>query len=272
MWPNFLASPGTKSARSFLDNMTVPLKPYSTGYKDSGVEWLGCVPEHWEVRKLRHILRTISERNQPALPLLSVVREQGVIVRDILNKDANHNFIPDDLRNYKVVDRHQFVMNKMKAWQGSYGVSDYLGIVSPAYFVFNIRGVNASYFHRAVRSKAYVLYFSRASDGVRIGQWDLSKAQMWEIPFLIPPLPEQTAIVRYLNHVTDYIDRYIRAKEKLISLLAEQKQVIIHQAVTGQIDVRTGKPYPAYKDSGVDRGGGGTRALGSATAYSCCVT
>ncbi len=143
-------------------------------------------------------------------------------------------------------------MNKMKAWQGSYGVSDYLGIVSPAYFVFNIRDVNTSYFHRAVRTKVYVPYFTRASDGVRIGQWDLSKAKMWEIPFLIPPLFEQTAIVRYLDHATDCIDRYIRAKKKLIALLEEQKQVIIHQAVTGQIDVRTGQPYLAYKDSGVE--------------------
>ena len=66
-----------------------------------------------------------------------------------------------------------------------------------------------------------------------------------------PPLTEQTAIVRFLNHADDRIQRYIRAKEKLIALLEEQKQAVIHQAVTGQIDVRTGERYPAYKDSGV---------------------
>ena len=69
---------------------------------------------------------------------------------------------------------------------------------------------------------------------------------------LNPPLPEQTAIVRFLDHADRRIRRYIRAKQKLIALLEEQKQAIIHQAVTGQIDVRTGQPYPAYKPSGVE--------------------
>ena len=69
---------------------------------------------------------------------------------------------------------------------------------------------------------------------------------------LWPPLPEQTAIVRFLDHADRRIQRYIRAKQKLIALLEEQKQALIHQAVTGQIDVRTGKPYPSYKPSGVE--------------------
>ena len=68
----------------------------------------------------------------------------------------------------------------------------------------------------------------------------------------IPPLPEQTAIVRFLDHADRRIRRYIRAKQKLIALLEEQKQAIIHHAVTGQIEVRTGQPYPAYKPSGVE--------------------
>ena len=230
--------------------MTLDLKRYPA-YKDSGVEWLGKVPSHWDVWKLRHTIRSVTERNRPDLPLLSVVRERGVVVRDISHKDENHNFIPDDLTNYKVVNRYQFAMNKMKAWQGSYGVSDFHGIVSPAYFVFDIEGTNPDYFHTAIRSKAYVPFFTRASDGVRIGQWDLSVERMREIPFLIPPVEEQTAIVHFLDHADRRIRRNIRAKQKQIALLEEQKQAIIHHAVTGQIDVRTGQPYPAYKDSGV---------------------
>ena len=66
-----------------------------------------------------------------------------------------------------------------------------------------------------------------------------------------PPLLEQAAIVRFLDHATSRIERYICTKEKLIALLEEQKQVIVHDAVTGRIDVRTGKPYPAYKSSGL---------------------
>ncbi len=75
---------------------------------------------------------------------------------------------------------------------------------------------------------------------------------MREIPLLLPPPSEQAAIVHFLDHVDRCIQRYIRAKEKLIALLEEQKQAIVHQAVTGRIDVRTGRPYPAYKPSGVE--------------------
>lgn len=75
------------------------------------------------------------------MDLLSVTREQGVIVRDITSKEENHNFIPDDLSGYKLIQKGQFAINKMKAWQGSYGVSKYKGIVSPAYYTCELRGV-----------------------------------------------------------------------------------------------------------------------------------
>ena len=231
--------------------MSVNLNPYSV-YMSTGDSWIGDVPGHWKVQNLRHLLRMVSKRNHPDLPLLSVVREKGVVLRDISNKDENHNYIPDDLTNYKFVQQGFFAINKMKAWQGSYGVSEFDGIVSPAYFVFIINGVLGRFFHMSIRSQTYVPYFTRASDGVRIGQWDLSLTRMCEIPFANPPIDEQTAIVRFLDHTDHRIQRYIRAKQKLIVLLEEQKKAIIHQAVTGQINVRSGKPYPAYKPSGVD--------------------
>jgi type I restriction enzyme, S subunit len=200
------------------------LEPYPN-MKDSGVPCLGHVPESWEVPKLRHLLRRRTERNRPELPLLSVVRDRGVILRDLTDPDGNHNFIPDDLSNYKVVRPGQFAMNKMKAWQGSYGVSPHDGIVSPAYFVFDLAGVEGRFFHTAIRSRAYVPSFAQASDGVRIGQWDLAEPRMREIAFAIPPLPEQAAIVRFLDHADRRIRRYIRAKQKLIKLLEEQIKV-----------------------------------------------
>ena len=241
--------------------MIADLKTYPMR-TDSGVPWLGEVPKHWEVLKLRHVLRRHTERERPDLPLLSVVREQGVILRDTTSTDENHNYIPDDLSNYKVVRAGQFAMNKMKAWQGSYGVSYHDGIVSPAYFVFDVLGLEVDFFHAAIRSRAYVPAFTRASDGVRIGQWDLAEARMREIQFLVPPAAEQDAIVRFLDHADRRIRRYIRAKEKLIALLEEQKQALIHQVITGQIDVRTGRPYSAYKPSGVEWLGTGCRSIG----------
>ena len=216
-------------------------------YKPSCVPWLGDVPDHWEVVRLRNVVAGTTERNRPDLPLLSVVRERGVILRDITNTEENHNFVPDDLSNYKVVHSGQFAMNKMKAWQGSYGISQHDGLVSPAYFVFDLHGVTGGYFHAAIRSMAYVPFFAQASDGVRIGQWDLSQARMREIPFPLPPLPEQHAIVRYLNHADRCIRRYVSAKRKLIALLEEEKQAIINRAVTRGLD-----PNVRPKPSGVE--------------------
>ena len=221
------------------------MKPYPR-YKPTGLAWLPSVPEHWEVRKLRHILSPVSEKNHAEKPLLSVVREKGVILRDTENKEENHNFIPDDLSNYKLVREDQFAMNKMKAWQGSYGVSSYEGIVSPAYFVFDVHGVEKDFFHTAIRSAKYVAYFAQSSDGIRVGQWDLSIPRMKEIPFLIPPPSEQDRIVRYLDEKTAAIDELVRAKERQIELLRERKQALVSAAVTGGLD-----PATERKDSGV---------------------
>lgn len=207
--------------------------------KYSGVKWLGDIPAHWKITKLRQILHPVSEKNHPEFPLLSVVREQGVILRDVEDKEANHNFIPDDLSGYKVVRKGQFAMNKMKAWQGSYGVSDYIGIVSPAYFIFDIAFENLEYFHYAIRSKVYVNFFAQASDGIRVGQWDLQMDKMKEIPFIVPPADEQIAIVKYIKQALPQYDAAIEKLTEEVAVLEEYKNKIIADTVTGKIDVRS---------------------------------
>ena len=213
--------------------------------KYSGVEWLGDVPAHWEIMKLRELLHPFSEKNHPELPLLSVVREKGVIVRDVTNKEENHNFIPDDLSGYKLVKKGQFAMNKMKAWQGSYGVSDYTGIVSPAYFVFDLAFDNKEYFHNAIRSKIYVNFFAQASDGIRVGQWDLSMPKMKEIPFLVPPIDEQNQIIEYLPKACEQYAIAIKRLEDEVAVLKEYKERLIADVVLGRYDV-TDEHIPEY--------------------------
>jgi type I restriction enzyme S subunit len=221
--------------------------PHYSKYKIVNVPWINEIPNHWEIRKLRSILDRVNEKNRPDLPLLSVVREKGVIKRSLSKNDDNHNVIPEDLSNHKVVKEGQFAMNKMKAWQGSYGVSKFDGVVSPAYYIFDIKSVEKDFFHVAIRSKAYVPFFNQTSDGVRVDQWDLSTDRMKNIPFFIPPLEEQNAIVRFLDYTDRRIKRYIRAKQKLIKLLEEEKQAIIHQAVTRGLN-----PDVPMKPSGVE--------------------
>lgn len=212
-------------------NSSVPMK-------FSGIKWLGDIPAHWQAIKLRQILHPVSVKNHPELPLLSVVREQGVIVRDVTDKEANHNYIPDNLSGYKVVKKGQFAMNKMKAWQGSYGISDYTGIVSPAYFIFDVSFDNLEYFHYAIRSKVYVNFFAQASDGIRVGQWDLQMDKMKEIPFIIPPADEQVAIVDYIKRTLPQYDVAIEKLSTEVETLEEYKTKLITDVVTGKIDVR----------------------------------
>lgn len=222
--------------------------PSHESYQPSGYDWMGDVPAHWAVEKLGTSLRTVSEKNRPDLPLLSITREQGVIQRDLDDEESNHNFIPDDLSGYKVLRAGQFGMNKMKAWQGSYGVSQHTGIVSPAYFIFDFtKEIDPNFFNRAIRSKLYVSFFGSASDGVRIGQWDLNRARMREIPLLVPPLSEQRAIAVFLDDKCAKIDGAVKIKEDQIALLRERRQIIIQDAVTCGLN-----PAAPMKDSGID--------------------
>lgn len=222
-------------------------KTYDT-YKPSGVKWLGDIPAHWKVEKLGNCLIPISIKNRSDLPLLSITRELGVIERNIEDQEENHNFIPDDLSGYKVIEKGQFGMNKMKAWQGSYGISPYTGIVSPAYFVFKLMtNIYPGFFHIAIRSNAYIPFFIQASDGIRIGQWDLSKDRMKEIPIIIPAQEEQMRIANFLDEKTALIEKGIEIKQKQIELLKERRQILIHNAVTRGLN-----PHVKMKPSGVE--------------------
>lgn len=221
------------------------MKRYSE-YKDSGVKWIGEIPKHWEVKTLRAFIRLYSEKNHADKQLLSVTREQGVISRNIESKEENHNYIPDDLSGYKLVREGDFAINKMKSWQGSYGVSNYEGIVSPAYYVCKLEIGNKDFFSKAIRSKAYVPFFNQYSKGIRVDQWDLSPIALKSIPFFVPPLSEQTEIVSYLDTKVSKIDRYISTAEKKIAALDELKQVTIADAVTHGIN-----PKAKMKDSGI---------------------
>lgn len=215
-------------------------------YKDSGIQWLGQIPEHWKIKQLRSFLKLFSEKGHGDAQLLSVTREQGVIERDAENKEENHNFVPEDLSGYKYVEKGDFVINKMKAWQGSYAVSNYDGIVSPAYYTCKLRGVDKDFFSRAIRSKAYVGFFASYSKGIRVGQWDLETEALKAIPFFLPPLNEQEKIVEFIDSRTQKIDAYVAERERELQVLSELKQAEIAAAVTRGLN-----PNVPMKDSGI---------------------
>ena len=141
----------------------------------------------------------------------------------------------------------------MLAWNGSLGVSRFFGIASPAYCVYQFNSGSAPwYFHHLLRSSVYKSRIRAVSTGIVESRLRLYTDDLYRLEAFVPPQSEQIAIVRFLGYADRRVRRYIRAKEKLIALLEEQKQAIIHQAVTGRIDVRTGQPYPTYKPSGVE--------------------
>ena len=140
------------------------------------------------------------------------------------DQDQNHNVVPQDLSNYQVALAGDLVINKMKAWQGSMGLAPVDGIVSPAYFVFESDFSVPAFGEYLLRSKPYVARFAAASDGVRVGQWDLSVPRLREIEVRLPPPEEQAAIVKYLAHATARIDKAIASKRRLVYLLEEESE------------------------------------------------
>ncbi|NDP20940.1 MAG: restriction endonuclease subunit S [Paludibacter sp.] len=216
-------------------------------YKASGVEWLGDVPEHWEAVSLGSLMELKSDKNHPDYEVLSVYREYGVIKKD--SRDDNHNATSLDTSNYKAVEPGDLVVNKMKTWQGSMGISPYKGIVSPAYITCKItsKEVVSEYLHRLLRSNLYIGEYNRISYGVRVGQWDMHFEDFKRVTVLVPPLAEQTAIAIFLDTKTVQIDKAIAIKVKQIELLKERRQILIHRAVTRGLD-----PHVKLKDSGVE--------------------
>ena len=215
-------------------------------YKESDAEFIGEIPKDWNTMRcahlfeVKHIKKTSGEIN------LSVYRDYGVIKRD--SRDDNYNRVSEDTSNYKLVEPGDFVFNKMKCWQGSLGVSEYRGIVSPSYTVCEPkRHFHGKYFHYLLRSQPYIQEFNRLSYGVRIGQWELRFEDLKDIVIPYPPLSEQTQIANFLDRKTRQIDELIHTKERRIELLQEQRTVLINQAVTKGLD-----PTVEMKPSGVE--------------------
>jgi len=167
--------------------------------------------------------------------LLSVYRDHGVVPKS--SRGGNHNVESEDLSSYQLVRTGDMVMNKMKAWQGSIALSDFRGIVSPAYFVYRpTQEFNRKYFHYLMRSAPYIAEYNRISKGVRIGQWDLDPTYFRTTPLIVPPVDEQRQIADFLDRETEEIDFLKPKAESVILLLKERRQALISAAVTGKLE------------------------------------
>ena len=217
-----------------------------------GVAGLSETPASWDSFPLFGVAAVKSVRGKTDRQLLSVFLGRGVIrFSDVDERRANPT--SKDLTQYQAVDPGDFVLNNQQAWRGSVGVSSLAGIVSPAYLVLSLHSrIHPRFGDYLFRSKVMVAEYLVCSRGVGSIQRNLYWPALKRIHLPAPPIAEQEAIVCFLDYVDRRTRRYIKAKERLIELLEEQKRAIVHQAVTGQIDVQSGQPYLTYKHSGVE--------------------
>lgn len=204
--------------------------------RDSGYAWLGSIPSHWRTQRLWTLFSREKDIGHPEEPMLSVFRDYGVIFkdsRDNLNKTAENRNI------YQLVGPGWLVSNRMKAWQGSVGISPYRGIVSGHYICFRPNhGEHSPYLNLLFRSAPYAAGYRSISRGVRVGQAEIDNDQYKLLPVALPPLFEQIQIVEYLNNELAELDAAISDAREAIALSKERRAALISAAVTGKIDVR----------------------------------
>ncbi|WP_336219559.1 restriction endonuclease subunit S [Citrobacter amalonaticus] len=219
-------------------------------YKDSGVEWLGEIPAHWRTISIARLFSRNKRTGYTGKELLSVYRDYGVIPKS--SRDDNNNKPSEDLSSYQLVKPDDLVMNKMKAWQGSIAISEYEGIVSPAYFIYQpnemlFKQAYPKYIHYLLRNPIYVTQYLSRSKGIRVNQWDLDPDEFRNIEILLPRKSEQSKIFSFLDHETAKIDNLIEKQQQLIELLKEKREAVISHAVTKGLN-----PDVPMKDSGVE--------------------
>jgi type I restriction enzyme S subunit len=227
--------------------MIAYLKPYAN-YKDSGSPWLGNIPQHWGLPRLGSVLRERKETNEKRQieQVLSVMKGIGVIRYE--DKGNIGNKRSEDTGRYKIVRPDDIVVNCMNVIIGSVGRSQYTGCLSPVYYVLTRRDEtdNPRYMAAVFATKSFHESLVRIGNGILAHRMRIPMELLKCEPFPVPPPVEQDSIVRFLNWANGRLDRTIRAKLKVIALLNEQKQAIIHRAVTRGLD-----PSVSLKPSGI---------------------
>lgn len=210
--------------------------------RDSGVEWIGEVPEGWEIGRIRSLFREVSERydaqSNNQLPLLSVSEYYGVAKREDKIKTGEVLVRAESLDGYKVCRAGDIVSNIMLAWKGALGFSPLSGIVSPAYSVYRpLKDVCSKYFHYLFRTDRYTDVFNKYSTGIIASRLRLYSPEFYAIPAIIPPLPEQRRIADYLDEKCAAIDGAVDELKRGIEDCKAWKKAIIFEAVTGKANV-----------------------------------
>ena len=226
--------------------MNGELRPYEE-YEKIELPWLSEIPRGWTIKRGKQLFKMVDERTSTGgEELLSVSASYGVVKRKNTNVTM---FKAASYVGYKLCWEKDLVVNSLWAWQQGLGFSKYHGIISTAYSVYRLRSEkeNSKYFDYLLRSDSYLWELRTRSKGIWKSRYQLHDSSFMDMPFIIPPRPEQDQIVKYLDHKLAKINKFIKAKKKLIAALKEQKQAIINQAVTKGFDSKV-----RMKPSGIE--------------------
>lgn len=202
--------------------------------KDSGIPWLGMIPAHWEKTIVKRLFKFAKRQDYPDLEVLSVYREYGVILKS--SRNDNNNRTPEDLTKYQLVEPGDLVINKMKAWQGSMGISKYTGITSPDYVVYEKNhNEDGEFLHYLFRAPFMPNVYRMFSNGIRLSQWRLEPEYFENLILFLPPVEEQSAIIAVVKKQLGKLDALKLITEKTITLLQERRTALISAAVTGKL-------------------------------------
>jgi type I restriction enzyme S subunit len=215
--------------------------------KDSGVEWLGEVPEHWEVRRIGTIFRETNISGSDELPILSVSIHDGVSDKEFSDEEMDRKVTRSaDRSKYKKVDPGDLVYNMMRAWQGGFGTVEVSGMVSPAYVVAkpNIKGIT-KFIEKLLRTPQAIEQMRRHSRGITDFRLRLYWDEFRNLKVVLPPDKEIQAIFSSISEIESRFLKLSDTCETTIQLLQERRTALISAAVTGQIDVRGFQPVAA---------------------------
>lgn len=207
--------------------------------KDSGVEWIGQIPQHWIVKKLKYVLKERSERSKDGLePLLMMSQVHGLVVRSEYSEKTE---VAATTVGNKLVYKNDLVFNKLKAHLGVFfsSVHDFAGCVSPDYAVYDCVNYieNTKFLELLFRNPLYIKQFILRSSGIVEGLIRLYTTELFDLKIGIPPKDEQMAILKHIEEQSFRFDEAVKNYSEQIEKLKEYKTTLINDAVTGKIKV-----------------------------------
>lgn len=220
--------------------------PQSVAYKESGIPWVGKIPEHWEMRRVKYLFFISKEENTNENPNVLSLTQRGIIERDI---STNQGQLAQSYLGYNIVEVGDIVFNPMDLLSGYVAKSQYNGVISQAYTkIRNKVPLDLGFYEKFFQNWYHLKTLWHLGKGVSHDhRWTLGDDVLLNLEIPLPPLQEQKAIADFLDKKTRQIEEFITKKQKLITLLEEKKQTLINQCVTQGLD-----PSTPLKDSGVE--------------------